>query len=135
VKILLGVDGSEESFGAERVVAERRWPAASECHIVTTVGPPFRLGVEAGAVTEQDVLDARAVIRQAEGVLAAAGPKITWAVLEEDPRDALVRSAETWCADSIFVGSRGLGRVDRFLLGSVSLAVATRAPCSVEIIR
>jgi nucleotide-binding universal stress UspA family protein len=35
----------------------------------------------------------------------------------------------------IFVGSRGLGQVKRFLLGSVSAAAAVRAHCSVEVVR
>ncbi|MBI2228933.1 MAG: universal stress protein [Deltaproteobacteria bacterium] len=33
------------------------------------------------------------------------------------------------------MGARGLRRLERFWLGSVSIAVATRAQCSVEIVR
>ena len=32
-------------------------------------------------------------------------------------------------------GLRGMGRLDRFLIGSVSLGVAARAHCSVEVVR
>ena len=38
-------------------------------------------------------------------------------------------------ADLIVVGSHGYGVWDRFLLGSVSQAVALHAKCSVEIVR
>jgi len=44
--------------------------------------------------------------------------------------------AERWNADCIFVGANAFGsRVERFLLGSTSAAVATRAHCSVEVVR
>jgi nucleotide-binding universal stress UspA family protein len=56
-------------------------------------------------------------------------------VREIDPRRALVEDAEQWGADAIFVGARGIGLLERFLLGSVSAAVAARAGCSVEIVR
>jgi nucleotide-binding universal stress UspA family protein len=48
----------------------------------------------------------------------------------------IVEGAEGWRADSIFVGACGTGsRLGRFLLGSVSAAVAARAHCSVEVTR
>jgi nucleotide-binding universal stress UspA family protein len=47
----------------------------------------------------------------------------------------LCSEAESWGADSIFVGSRGLSGMERFLIGSVSFGVAARAHCSVEVIR
>jgi len=41
-----------------------------------------------------------------------------------------------WGADSNFVGANRFGgRVERFLLGSVSAAIAARAHCSVEVVR
>jgi nucleotide-binding universal stress UspA family protein len=46
-----------------------------------------------------------------------------------------LEAAERQGADSIFVGSSGMSALDRFLLGSVSEAVATRADCSVEVVR
>ena len=52
-----------------------------------------------------------------------------------DPKRVLVDESEHWGADSIFVEARGLRLIERFLLGSVSAAVATRAHCSVEVVR
>ena len=48
---------------------------------------------------------------------------------------ALVARADSWDAECIFVGARGVSLLDRVLLGSVSASVAARAHCSVEIIR
>ena len=57
-------------------------------------------------------------------------------ILQGDPKHALVAEAEKRGADSIFVGSTGFSnRFERFLLGSVSAAIAARAHCSVEVVR
>jgi nucleotide-binding universal stress UspA family protein len=50
-------------------------------------------------------------------------------------KDVILDEAETWGADLIVVGSHGYHGLRRFLLGSVSQAVAAHAPCSVEIVR
>jgi nucleotide-binding universal stress UspA family protein len=51
------------------------------------------------------------------------------------PKQLLVQQADQWRADCIFVGARGLSRLERLLLGSVSSAVAARARCAVEVVR
>jgi nucleotide-binding universal stress UspA family protein len=56
-------------------------------------------------------------------------------VREGNPKAILVRQAKRWKADCIFVGAKGLRGIERFLIGSVSLAVASRATCSVEVVR
>jgi nucleotide-binding universal stress UspA family protein len=67
--------------------------------------------------------------------LKAAGLKVTVVVKDEEPKHLLCGEAESFGADCIFVGSRGMGPVERFLIGSVSSAVAARAHCSVEVVR
>jgi nucleotide-binding universal stress UspA family protein len=47
----------------------------------------------------------------------------------------ILDEAERWDADLIVLGSHGYNGWQRFLLGSVSHAVATHAHCSVEIVR
>lgn len=46
---------------------------------------------------------------------------------------AIVNAAN--CADLVVVGSRGLGRIERVLLGSVSTKVVQRAPWDVLVVR
>ncbi len=52
-----------------------------------------------------------------------------------NPKEQIIEEAESWGADSIFVGATGMRGMDRLLLGSVSSAVAARAHCSVEVVR
>jgi nucleotide-binding universal stress UspA family protein len=145
VRILIGVDGSPGAEQAVRAVAAREWPAGSEARVVvvddpltpTTIGefiPPVRKWVEESNATDrawvQKMADA------AVGELRATGLSVSAVVKEGDPKRVLVAAAEEWGADSIFVGSTGFGnRFERFLLGSVSAAVAARAHCSVEVVR
>src|SRR6185503_17809518 len=53
-----------------------------------------------------------------------------------DPKKVLLKHAEEFGADCIFMGATGFSnRLERLILGSVSAAVAARAPCSVEVVR
>lgn len=61
--------------------------------------------------------------------------RIETKVVDGSPKEMIVEEAENWGADLILIGSHGYGSVKRFMLGSVSQAVATHAPCSVEIVR
>jgi len=60
---------------------------------------------------------------------------VTTAIIGDAPKEAIVEEAERWGADLVVVGSHGYRGFKRYLLGSVSQAVATRAKCSVEIVR
>ena len=51
------------------------------------------------------------------------------------PKEIILQEAAEWPADLIVLGSHGNSGLTRFLLGSTSEAVATHAPCSVEVIR
>jgi len=47
----------------------------------------------------------------------------------------LLQAIQEWSADLAVVGSQGRSRVERLFLGSVSHALVTHAPCSVEVVR
>jgi nucleotide-binding universal stress UspA family protein len=54
---------------------------------------------------------------------------------KEDPRHVLIQEASHFGAECIFVGSRGLSRLESCVLGSVSSSVVSHADCSVEVVR
>jgi nucleotide-binding universal stress UspA family protein len=89
-------------------------------------------------VPERDTGIKEAVIRLIENSakqLYDAGCKVETHVLNGDPKRELLHHAEAWEADSIFIGARGQQHGQRLTLGTMASAVATRAHCSVEIVR
>ena len=123
-KVLLATDGSETSMAAAEALAGRPWPEGSEFRIVTVEEPWL---IRSTSVTHN--------IESAERVLASAGLKATATVLSGNPKEVILEEAKKWNADLIVVGSHGGRRFKRFLLGSVSEAVAMNAHCSVVVVR
>lgn len=60
---------------------------------------------------------------------------VTTEVLSGSPKGVILEQADAFGADLIVVGSHGYRMLERFLLGSVSQAVALHARCSVLIVR
>ncbi len=139
VKILIGMDGSKNASAAVDVVAERRWPAGSQVRLVNATWhiPPSAhrpLGPIAEWLQAENVR-IRLAIRTATTQLSTVGLSVSSLVEQEEPQKLLCNEAESWDADCIFMGARGLGELDRLMLGSVSSAVAAKAVCPVEIVR
>ncbi|MFN2407796.1 MAG: universal stress protein [Pyrinomonadaceae bacterium] len=68
-------------------------------------------------------------------MLASVGLKASGEVLSGKPKEIILEDAKKWNADLIVVGSHGRRGFKRFLLGSVSEAVAMNAHCSVVVVR
>jgi nucleotide-binding universal stress UspA family protein len=143
MKILLAVDGSAYSAGAVAEVSRRPWPPQSEVRIITVDLPLDSDLLRGGSPTVFDELAQRQRVEAERHLNAAAatfkqyapGLRVTPILREGHPKEVILDEAERWGADLIVVGSHGYGAIRRFFLGSVSLAVATNAPCSVEIVR
>ncbi len=140
VRILIGVDGSPGAEAAVGAVISRHWPRGSEARIVNAAGiiPPAAPDLAVAQVAEWvggENARMRVMAEAAEEKLKALGLATSVVVKEGDPKRLLTSEAESWGADCIFVGARGVGAFERFLIGSVSSTVAARAHCSVEVIR
>jgi nucleotide-binding universal stress UspA family protein len=126
-----------------REVAGRPWPAGSEVKVVTAINAPlvpdpFLIGVMVyEEMMEKQRQQAPELLEKAAEQIrqGAGGVTLTTKVLTGSAKDRIVEEAEQWGADLVVLGSHGYGAVTRFVLGSVSLAVAMHAPCSVEIVR
>lgn len=144
VKIVVGVDGSPESQAAIKVIAQREWPKGSKVLLITATDhvPAKDFNKMLDLVTPDntkpmDELDQikRLLAQVLEAELIASGLSVTSLITAGDPRKVLIDEANKWGADTIFIGSRGFGRFQRLLLGSVSTAISARADCSVEVVR
>jgi nucleotide-binding universal stress UspA family protein len=147
MKVLLAIDGSDCSLAAVKEVAARHWPEGTVIKIlgaVTTWFPSTPDPLLIGAAMYQDLMETerKRLQRLVESTAAELRKavsngdlKIETAVLDGSPKEVIIDEAERWHADLVVVGCHGYGSVKRFMLGSVSQAVATHAPCSVEIVR
>jgi nucleotide-binding universal stress UspA family protein len=140
LRLLVGIDGSKYANAAVAAVARRTWPAGTEVRLINGMWKMpastanHMLGEIAAWVARENARIKEAM-DAAFAALKTAGLKASVVLKDEEPRQLLVAEAESWGADAVFVGSKGMSRVERFLIGSVSSAVASRAPCSVEVVR
>ncbi|HSP63172.1 MAG TPA: universal stress protein, partial [Pyrinomonadaceae bacterium] len=145
VRILVGIDGSRVAEAALREVAQRRWPAHSEARVVIVDNPiePTLVGEFVPSVAQSvaannrsDRLKLQKMAEAGAKIIRSRNLKASASVEEGDPKRELPALAERWGANCIFVGATGFSnRLERFLLGSISTAVAARAHCSVEVVR
>jgi nucleotide-binding universal stress UspA family protein len=137
MRVLLATDGSKDSHAATAFLKELPLPAATTVRIVAVVSLlEFALDSTSAPALKRVVLDrAQEVTEEARATLAPRGFTIETGVAEGDPRKEIVRQADEWKADLVVLGARGLGGVKRFLLGSVSDAVARHATCPVLIVK
>ncbi|MEP7341708.1 MAG: universal stress protein [Acidobacteriota bacterium] len=146
MKILLAVDGSDYGKAAADAVAERPWPEGSVVKIISAIELPFVPTTETWALPDSYYAQLeKAAKEQADSAVKEALGRIQSSQVAQfevitktkDGRaeDVILDEAEKWDADLIVVGSHGYRGLRRFLLGSVSHAVAAHAPCSVEIVR
>jgi nucleotide-binding universal stress UspA family protein len=144
MKVLLALDGSRFSDAATNAVINQIKTKDAEVHLLHVVEPfPLNLAVKKGTPESPDFVvarleqreHARNLLSRATERLQSAGFEVTSSVEEGDARDVILNDAESWHPDLIVVGSHGRKGLNRFLMGSVSEAVARHARCSVEIVR
>jgi nucleotide-binding universal stress UspA family protein len=150
MKILLATDGSDCSVGAAHSVANRPWPDGTVMKVLSVEELIIPDGQVAGyplsSVYPQSLLEeltnqsrdrACSAAKIAREILHRTGMKVLddQGIELGEPRSVILDTATTWGADLIILGSHGRRGMDRFLLGSVSEAVAIHAHCSVEVVR
>ncbi|MGW0733074.1 universal stress protein [Streptomyces sp. NPDC002851] len=135
--LVVGVDGSQSSLEAVdwavdeaarhglplRLVQAAPWEKHQGAVLAESPGRPYDQ-----SLAEDSVHAATERARRRHPDVAVSG-----AVLPGEAVDALLRAAHD--AGALVTGQHGRGRVAGLLLGSVSLALAARAPCPLIVVR
>lgn len=131
-KIIIGVDGSAASQEAVFEVGRRVWQDGTQVRLIVAQD-------EALPIPDYDQsasVRAESMLEWARYHLKPIGLNVSMSIQRGDPKRILLSEARKWRADCIFVGSREFkSGFERYQLGSVSTAMVTNAPCSVEVVR
>lgn len=144
-RLVIGVNGSVEAEQAVRAVGRRSWPAGTEVRIVAVddgTSPARITGILPTAAAlvsnynQETALAVHRMVEWAENELSEIGLNVSVTLDKGDPQRVLLREAQKWNADSIFVGGRRFSSaLERLRLGSVATSLITKAHCSVEVVR
>lgn len=138
--ILVAYDGSPQSQSAlDRAVALVGSNPGSRLTVAHAFQYPNLVVGEAmviaPAVTElEEMADSESVLDEAKNRLIGL-PDTTYTLLQGDPAQSILECAKEAGADLIVIGSRGLGTIREWLLGSVSHYVVQHAQIPVLVIK
>ncbi|MBK8302712.1 MAG: universal stress protein [Pyrinomonadaceae bacterium] len=145
LKIMIGFDASYESMAAVRAVALRPWKIKPEVRLVTITYPftllePGRVFQPIPGMSERRMAGeekwVKTLAADALKILLDGGFSASLNYYSGNPRIILSREAQEWEADSIFLGAHSREFQQEFYsIGCVASAVASRANCSVEVVR
>ena len=145
-KILFSIDGSQSADYALDFGLDLARKYSAEVMIVSVFDSPRSSLVVKGMLysptsTEKSLKKLRnfheKILLEALKKTKKNSPKLKVSIklLEGRPADKIVETAKERAFDLTVIGSRGLGGIKEFVLGSVSDRVADEAPCPVLIVK
>ncbi len=144
-RILVAVDGSENSLTAARVAINLAKKHSADLIMVNAVYTPAwvsysRTGMPPVYLTEfrdQEEREANQLMAKVKGMASREGLEIRGEVIKDVSSvvEAITNYASDQKVDLIVIGTRGLSGFKKLLIGSVSSGVVTHAPCSVLVAR
>jgi nucleotide-binding universal stress UspA family protein len=140
MKILLPLDGSEPALEAVRYALRLVHEGLRAQFVIANVQEPTYL-YEMVLAPDADVLERVSgaagahSLEAGEALLKAAGVEYEREVASGDPAHTLVDIVERYGCDAVIMGARGMGRLRRAMLGSVSHEMLHAAPVPVTIVK
>lgn|SRR5699024_102683 len=135
-KIMVAADGSDHSVQAAEYARELAVKFGGSVDVVYVVNGE---NARADALHHNDPFEIEKArkekISQVRAEFEEAQFDYELHILHGDPGPTLVEFVETEGYDCVVLGSRGLNKLQKFLLGSVSHKVAKRVNCPVLIVK
>lgn len=142
MKIILAVDGSEQSYEAARALSGLAH--AEELTVLTVASVPGLSYPTIGAGLAKDLAmeveksmreEGEALLERVISLLPPNPGPVKKILQLGDPAEIILSVAEEQHADLIVMGARGLGQIKEHMLGSVSHRVMTHASCSTLLVK
>jgi len=142
-KILVPLDGSERAAKAlvhALELAKRLGSKVTLIHVVPSL-PPYintavdRLGHAQQSIVNELLRHGKEMLEQVVSSNSDKGIEIDTYTVMGQPADEILEKAKSENYDLIVMGSRGLGEIKGYIMGSVSNRVSRHASCPVLIIR
>ncbi|MCR6546841.1 universal stress protein [Dehalobacterium formicoaceticum] len=138
-KIMVAIDGSAHSMKAVDASIELAKKGNGQVDIIYVTPVLAHYMRDSAqmivALGKKLTEEANSIMEEATNKFKDSGVEYITTIKTGDAADVIIREAEEKGTQVIVMGSRGLGAISRFVIGSVSTKVLTHAPCSVFIIR
>lgn len=134
IEALVCLDGSPAGATVVEAAASFATLIDADCVIAQVVGPDEDVSTSGGPAPRPIRDEAERRCSEAVEQLSAAGVSASGQVLHGDPARAIVQNAQRRNASFIVVGTTSKTGIDRFVLGSVAVAVVRHAHCPVLVV-
>lgn len=138
MRIVLALDGSDESLAAAQLLKRLPLPESTHITVVTSIADTPMDEIDTEIWIQVREASRATALQNYQAVLPHLGPLADRAehkLLEGHPSRVILETAKEQAADLIVLGARGHSLIARVLLGSTSNYVASHAACPVLVVR
>ncbi|SEK10118.1 universal stress protein [Achromobacter sp. NFACC18-2] len=139
-RILIPVDGSEPALNAVKALLDARRYDPVERVDLLAVQLPLQAGAFGSGLSQEEIdayhqEEGEAALQAARDLLTQSGVPFETHILAGSPAETIARVADETGANEIFMGTRGLGSVSAFFMGSVATGVLSLTDLPITLVK
>lgn len=134
-RVIIALAATQNPIAMARVVTSRLWPPRTEVKLVASIGPSLSEMQLASGILKAQMEAVMKIQRQVERELQSANLLVSSEVTADFPATGVIETARRWRADCVFIGAEKMSFIEKVLCGNLFTNVASRAECSVEVVR